>query len=143
MHDRTYTNHCTSDHVRSYRYEYVSDTFLYSLSDETLVASKKKSQEPEQHDEQPQWMHIIEEFVSTVTGVLSGSVATRANEMVHDAEERLTRLAVLAVLGVTGFIYVSIALIHILRLHFSLAIEWGYLIIGLVLIVAALAYSKR
>ena len=88
-------------------------------------------------------MRLIEEFVSAVTGVLTGSVTARANEIAHDAERRLTRLAVLAVLGVTGFVYVSIALVHILRAHFGLAMQWGYLIIGLILIIAALAYSKR
>lgn len=88
-------------------------------------------------------MVLIEEFVSAVTGVLTGSVTARASEMAHEAERRLTRLAILAVLGVTGFVYVSIALVHILREHFGLAVEWGYLVIGLILIVAALAYSKR
>lgn len=107
------------------------------------MARKKNPQEPEKSPEQPQWAQILEGFFSAIAGALTGSVTMRANEIAHDAEKRLSRLAFIALLGVTGFVYVTIAFINILRVHFGLAVQWSYLIVGLLLIIAALAYSKR
>lgn len=107
------------------------------------MASKKKPQETEKSPEQPHWTQLLEGFFSAIAGAFTGTVSARANELAHDAEKRLSKLALIGVLGATGFVYVTISLVHILRAHFGLAMQWSYLIIGLVLIIAALAYSKR
>lgn len=107
------------------------------------MASKKKPQEPEKTPEQPHWTQLLEGFFSSIAGALTGAVRVQADEIAHETEQRVTRLAFIGILGVTGFVYVTLALIHLLRTHFGLAMPWSYLIIGLLLIIAALAYSKR
>lgn len=108
------------------------------------MASKKKSQaDTKESEPQPEWVRVLEGFLSAVTGALTGSVQAQAEAFAEDAEKRIARLIVVAFLGSLGFIYATIALIRLFSEYFSLATPWSYLIVSLLLIVAALVYSKR
>ena len=107
------------------------------------MASKKKPAEEKRAPEQPEWVRVVEGFLSALTGALTGSVRVQAEAFAEDAEKRIARLMVVSFLGILGFVYATVALIRFLTVYFSLATPWSYLIVGLLLIVAALAYSKR
>lgn len=108
------------------------------------MASKKKPQESGKapKNEQPEWVRVVEGFLTAVTGAFTGSVRAQAEALAEDAEKRIARLMVVAFLGILGFVYATVALIEFLTAYFIPA-PWSYLIVGLLLIVAALAYSKR
>lgn len=108
------------------------------------MASTKKPREADKgSNEAPQWAQIVEGFLSAVVGAFTGSVRAQAEEIAHDAERRISRLIVVAFLGVLGFVYCTIALVQLMTRYFSLATPWSFLIVGLLLSVVALAYSKR
>jgi len=83
------------------------------------------------------------------SGILSGIInyvrgfSGKVQDFIINTEEKVIQMFYSAALLVTGLIFLSISFVFLMNEYFTLSKGWSFLIIGLILIIAALVIRTR